>query len=89
MKELSTVSAKWENLGQELGMKLSLNSIRTTYSNSTDCLRELIKNWMQLSTNLQGRLLTWSHVVSALKSPIVGESQLGDSLKEEYFPGEW
>ena len=42
--------------------------------------------WLQQAhhASLKG-LLTWSHVVLALKSPEVGESQLGEHLKKNTF----
>jgi len=64
-------------------MKYHLNDIRTRYSNPGDCLKALIGKWLQ-----KQQLHTWSHLVHALKSPKVGESDLGDRLKEKYLPGE-
>ena len=91
MNELSTVSAKWEKLGEQLGMKhRHLEDIRTQYSEAADGMRELIKQWLKQNYHpYRNRgLTTWSHIVLALKSPNVGESQLGDHLKQKYFPGE-
>jgi len=77
------VSAKWENLGQQLGMDYYLDDIRTRYSDPADCLGELIRRWLQ-----RPYLHTWSHVYLALKNPSVGETKQGDHLKEKYLPGE-
>ena len=82
VNELSNVSIRWESLGKQLGMGDSLEDIRTQYFDHADCLREVLRRWL-----LQG-LHTWSHVVHALKNPTVGESELGDHLKEKYLPGE-
>ena len=91
MNELSTVSAKWEKLGEQLGVEHRyLAAIRTQYSEPADGMRELIKQWLKQDYhkyNLKG-LTSWNHIVLALKSPNVGESQLGDHLKQKYLPGE-
>ena len=85
------MSAKWEKLGEQLGMDDDdLEEIRTQYSDPADGMRELIKQWLKQDYhkyNLKG-LYTWNHIVLALKSPNVGESQLGDHLKHKYLPGE-
>ena len=90
MNELSTVSTKWEKLGEQLGVPHNrLKRIRTQYSEPADGMRELIKQW--LKQNYRGifkGLTTWNHIVLALRSPNVGESQLGDHLKQKYLPGE-
>ena len=84
VSELNNVRGKWENLGKQLGLEYWLNDIRINYSDPADCLKGLIRQWLPNPT----KLLTWSHLVHALKSPIIGESELGDRLKEKYFPGE-
>ena len=90
MNELSTVSAKWEKLGEQLGVPhYHLAAIRTQYSEPADGMRELIKQWLKQDYNIVRKsLFTWNHIVHALKSPNVGESQLGDHLKQKYIPGE-
>lgn len=82
VNELSTVSTKWESLAKQLGRQDFLSEIRTKYSDPTDCLKEFIRLW------LQHGLPTWNHIVLCLKCPDVGASQLGDHLKEKYYPGE-
>ena len=84
------MSAKWEKLGKQLGMDDDdLAAIRTQYSEPADGMRELIKRWLKQDYRsiLKG-FTTWNHIVLALKSPNVGESQLGDHLKQKYLPGE-
>ena len=82
------MSGKWESLGKEFGMpRHVLNRIRTQYSNPDDGMKELIKAWLQQRYGLQ-QLTTWSNVVVALKSPEVGESHLGEHLKQKFLPGE-
>ena len=91
VNELATVSGKWENLGQHFGIPSGyLDDIRTRYPNPADGMKELIKLWLQQEyheSSFRG-LTTWNHVVLALKSPEVGESQLGENLKQKYLPGE-
>ena len=92
VNELNTISGKWERLGEQFGIPSDyLNDICTQYSNTADAMRQLIKRWLQQDYHMfssQRCLLTWSHVVLALKSPEVGESQLGEHLKQKYLPGE-
>ena len=78
VNELSTVSAKWRNLGIELGLVPHPHSLHPPAS-----LEEFLRYWLRLD-----RLKTWSHIVLALKSLRMGESRLGDHLKEKYLPGE-
>ena len=98
VNELATMSGKWERLGEQFGIPSDyLDDIRTQYPNPADGMKELIKLWLQQDyhkysswrgLSLFRSLLTWSHVVLALKSPEVGESQLGEHLKQKYLPGE-
>jgi len=81
VSELSTISEKWEDLGRQLGLEYALNEIRTQYSEPVECLKGLIERWLQLHY----RFFTWDHIVLALKSPNIGESRLGDHLKEKYI----
>jgi len=81
------MSGKWESLGHQFGIASHiLHGIHTRYPNPADGMKELIKVWLH-GYSFQG-LLTWNHVVLALKSPEVGESQLGEHLKQKYLPGE-
>ena len=86
MNELSTANAKWEKLGEQLGVPhYHLVAIRTQYSDPTDGMREVIKQWLKQDYQRFGQkgFTTWNHIVLALKSPNVGESQLGDHLKQK------
>ena len=85
------MSGKWQRLGEQFGIPSHhLDRIRTRYSNPADGMKELIKLWLQQDYHKYSwrGLTTWSHVVLALKSPVVGESQLGEHLKQKYLPGE-
>lgn len=65
-------------------MKYWLNDIRTQHSNPADCMKNLIRRLLR-----KEHLWTWNHIILALKSPKIGESQLADTLKEKYCPGEF
>ena len=84
VSELSTMSIKWKNLGHQLGIRdFILNDIQSPYKEPVNCLRMMITQWLQ-----QVNLKTWNHIVLALKSSNIAESQLGDYLKEIYVSGE-
>lgn len=84
VNELTTVIAKWETFGKQLGAyDDTLEDIRNQHSDPADCMKGLIEEWINL-----GRIRTWSHIVLVLKNPNVGESQLGECLKEKYLQGE-
>jgi len=84
------MSGKWKNLGQQLGIPRDyLDAIHTQYPNPAHGMKELIKVLLQQEHFVFFKgLTTWSHIVHALKSPEVGESQLGEHLKQKYLPGE-
>ena len=82
VSELSTMSIKWKNLGHQLGIR-DLNDIQFPYKEPVNCLRMMITRWLQ-----QVKVKTWNHIVLALKSSNIAESQLGDYLKEIYVSGE-
>ena len=90
VNELATRSGKWESLGKQFGIPSHyLDDIRTRYPSPANGMKELIKLWLQQEHHsLLKSLTTWSHVVLALKSPEVEESQLGEHLKQKYLPGE-
>ena len=89
VNELTTISRKWEILGQQLQIPIRiLGDIRTQYSDPADGMKELIKVWLKKKYRSFIGLTTWGHVVAALKSPMLGESQLGECLKQKYLPGE-
>ena len=84
------MSGKWESLGKQFGIPSDcLVGIRTQYPNPADGMKELIKVWLQQEHCSRWKgLTTWSHIVHALKNPKLGESQLGEQLKQKYLPGE-
>ena len=81
MEELADVRAKWYNIGLGLGLSAgTLDAINTEHRNTTDCLREALKEWLKSFIPHT----TWSKVVQALRCKIVGEAGLAAHLKHKY-----
>ena len=81
-KQLIKVSHKWYDIGLELNVKPSvLNRIRSQYSNPTECLREMLSEWLS-GTNPYP---TWEALAQALESLTVGESRLAMNVREKYL----
>ena len=83
MEEMNSVSTKWESIGRELFISSDhkyLTDIRTSYSTSRECMREMLRKW------LWEYGATWGQIIIALRS--AGVPQLADSLKAKYLPGE-
>ena len=78
-QELTSVSGKWQYIGEELGVKqYSLRRISTKHSDPGDRLREV------LSVRFQSCATTWKHIVTVLRTPHIGESHLADHLEAKY-----
>ena len=77
MEELRGVEEKWRLIGRALPVRVA----DITYSDATDCLREVIRRRLQSSYTT-----TWKVILDALKS--ANEPQVADSLKAKYIPGE-
>ena len=79
MKELNDVRAKWNNIGVQLGVSVgTLDAIRETYSDPSNCLREALTAW--LKSSLPNK---WTNVVDALN--VVGEARLAAELEHKYY----
>ena len=91
MEELRGVEEKWESIGRELDQQTimvniaayeySPDDIGRRCSAAVECLRETIRWWLQYAGSP-----TWGEIIVALRK--AGESQLADSLKAKYIPGE-
>ena len=78
-QELTSVSEKWQDIGEELGVKqFSLRYISTNHSDPGDCLGKV------LSKRFERCATTWKHIVAVLKTPRIGESHLADQLEAKY-----
>ena len=82
-QELTSVSEKWQYIGEELGVKqYLLADIHTNYSDPGDCLRMVLREWFQSCAT------TWKHIVAVLRTPRIGESHLADQLEAKYCSSE-
>ena len=81
MEELRGVEEKWRLIGEGLGQGVD----DITYPDPTDCLRKIVRKWLQ-SPYLMFNPHTWGLIVLALRN--AGEPQLEDNLKAKYLPGE-
>ena len=83
VQELSAAQQKWEDIGRELGVKQdTLRYICTTSSDPGDSLR------MMLREKLKRHCITWKHIITILRTPYVGESNLAYQLETKYRPSE-
>ncbi len=72
---------KWYNIGLELGVEShTLDSIGDRFDDPTDCLREVIKQWLK-GVSPQP---TWRALVDALRSCVVGEEKLASELEAKH-----
>ena len=83
VQELSAAKQKWDDIGRELGVKQdTLRDIRTNSSDPGDSLR------MMLREKLKRHCITWKYIISILRTPHVGESNLAYQLETKYCPSE-
>ena len=82
VQELTAVHEKWQHIGEKLGVNtFSLRDIRTDYSDQVDCLREVLKERLQM-----GSMTTWGDIIAVLRSSHIAEFQLADQLEAKYYP---
>ena len=82
-QELTAVKQKWYEIGVDLGLNISVNDIRSKYSDPDVCLKVMLEKQLEVFPT------TWRNVVDALRSPDVRESELGDQLEAKYCPSEF
>ena len=83
MKELSVLQKKWRIIGEELGVKKdTLDDIRTDYSEPENRLREVVRK------RVVRQATSWGNIITVLRTPRVGQSQLADQLEAKYCPSE-
>jgi len=79
--EIHAARAKWYDIGIELKVDVStLKSIESMYSNSKDCLREVITEWLKAVHPKP----TWRSLVDALRRPVVDESKLAAVIEDKH-----
>ena len=82
-KELTAVSEKWLDIGEELGVEQSLLSYyHSNYSDPGDCLRKVLSEWLGSGST------SWKDIVAVLRTPRIGESHLADHLEAKYCSSE-
>ena len=83
VQELSAAQQKWEDIGRELGVEQEkLSKIRSNYSDSGDCLREMFNKC------LKRHCIVWKQIIAVLRSSCVGEFHLADQLEAKCYPSE-
>ena len=80
LEELLVVGPKWYHLGLQLGVRTgTLDDIQAQFHSFIDQLLEMLKTWLTTSDNP-----SWKTLTRALRSRIVGASQLADILERTY-----
>ena len=83
VQELSAAKQKWEDIGRELGVEQdTLRDIRTSSSDPGDSLRVMLRE------KLKRHCITWKYIITILRTPHVGESNLAYQLETKYCPSE-
>ena len=79
VQELSPAQQKWKDIGRELGVKQdTLGDIHTNYSDLGGCLR------VMLMDKLKRGCIAWNFIITILRTPYIGESNLADQLEAKY-----
>ena len=74
------MSADWYELGLQLKVSIgTLKSIRAEFSAPKHHLREMLNAWLTTGDNPN-----WKTLIDALRSPLVGASQLAATLETKY-----
>ena len=82
--EVLDVSADWYDLGLQLKVSIgTLDNIRADFTVTKHHLREMLKAWLKTGDNP-----SWKTLIDALRSPVVGASQLAAALETKYCPVE-
>ena len=80
MEEVLDVSVQWYHLGVQLKVRTgTLDNIQAQFPDPKRQLLEMLKTWLTTSDNT-----TWKTLIAALRSPLVGASQLADVLETKY-----
>ena len=85
-EELYTARTKWYDVGLKLKVPIdTLDSIRSQYDDHGDQLCEMLKPWLKGAAKSNPQ---WKVLVEVLRSRLIGESKLADSLEEKYCKSE-
>ena len=78
------MSVEWYDIGLQLKVRTgTLDNIRADFTAAKHRLREMLKAWLASGDNP-----CWKTLIVALKSPVVGASQLAAALETKYCPVE-
>ena len=84
LEEVLDIAAHWYNLGLKLKVRTGrLNCIRAEFISPEDQLREMLNAWLTTGDNP-----SWKTLIDALRSRMVGASQLAAALETKYCPVE-
>ena len=79
--ELYPARTKWYDIGLMLGVPVdTLDSVQSETDELGACLRKMLASALK-SMNPK---LTWNHIIDALKSVVVSEESLADTLSRKY-----
>ena len=82
LEEILDVSADWYDLGLQLKVSIgTLKSIRAEFYSPKHQLREMLNAWLTTGDNP-----SWKILIEALRSRMVGASQLAAVLETKYCP---
>ncbi len=80
LTELLDVCADWEDIGLGLGLTPgTLDAMKGPYKGHKDCLKDMLKKWLNTSPNP-----SWRSLIQALRRPIVGKEPLASHLETKY-----
>ena len=78
------MSAEWYDLGLQLKVRTgTLDAIRAEFNVPKHQLREMLKAWLNSGDNP-----SWKTLIDALRSRMMGASQLAATLETKYCPVE-
>ena len=81
MKELSSVQDKWLEIGRALHFREeTLRDIESKCSSSYECLRSIIRQWLQV----QAPVPTWEEIIDIVS--LIGEEELAEGMRHN-VPG--
>ena len=84
LEEILDVSADWYDLGLQFKVSIgTLKSIRAEFCSPKHQLRETLNAWLTTGDNPN-----WKTLIDALRSRMVGASQLAATLEKKYCPVE-
>ena len=81
MEAIFSVHPKWYNIGLKLHISFTtLNSIKANSRTTDECLREMLIQWLTRISPPP----SWSGLVEALSSVLVGEGILAEQIHTQY-----